>query len=407
MYDVKKVRNDFPFLKQTINEKPVVFFDTGASAQKPQAVIDAVAEAYKFNYANVHRGVYSLSQEASDKYENVRLKVQQFINAKSSEEVVITKGTTEAINLLASSIGKSMVSAGDEIIVTEMEHHANFVPWQMLCEDKSLDFKVAKVNDNGELDVKNLLSLVTEKTKVLAITLCSNVLGTINPIKEIIQEVKKINPKILTVVDGAQAVIHSKVDVQDLNCDFFVFSSHKLYGPTGVGVLYGKYDLLKKLPPYNYGGDMVDDVTIDKTTFALPPYKFEAGTPDIVGTIGFGQAIDYVNSVGIDNIASYEQDLLKYATEQLKKIDGLRIIGEAQHKAGVVTFVVDGCNAGDIGELLAIKGMCVRTGKHCAHPLLYRMGVTATVRMSFGMYNTFEEVDLFIKALKKVISQLK
>lgn len=407
MYDIKKVRSDFPFLKQTINDKPIVFFDTGASAQKPQVVIDAVAEAYKFNYANVHRGVYSLSQEASDKYENVRLKVQKFINAKSSDEVVITKGTTEAINLLASSIGKSLVSAGDEIIVTEMEHHANFVPWQMLCEDKGLNFKVAKVNDNGELDVKNLLSLVTEKTKVLAITLCSNVLGTINPVKEIIEKVKKINPNILTIVDGAQAVIHSKVDVQDLDCDFLVFSSHKLYGPTGVGVLYGKYDLLKKLPPYNYGGDMVDDVTIDKTTFALPPYKFEAGTPDIVGTIGFGQAIDYVNSVGIDNIASYEQELLKYATEQLKKIEGLRIIGEAQHKAGVITFVVDGCNAGDVGELLAIKGMCVRTGKHCAHPLLYRMGVTSTVRMSFGMYNTFEEVDLFIKALKKVISQLK
>ncbi|API86531.1 aminotransferase class V-fold PLP-dependent enzyme [Francisella uliginis] len=407
MYNVKKVRNDFPFLKQTINDKPIVFFDTGASAQKPQVVIDAVAEAYKFNYANVHRGVYSLSQEASDKYENVRLKVQKFINAKSSDEVVITKGTTEAINLLASSISKSVVSPGDEIIVTEMEHHANFVPWQMLCEDKSLNFKVAKVNDNGELDVKNLLSLVTEKTKVLAITLCSNVLGTINPIKEIIEKVKNINPNVLVVVDGAQAVIHSKVDVQDLNCDFFVFSSHKLYGPTGVGVLYGKYDLLKKLPPYNYGGDMVDDVTIDKTTFALPPYKFEAGTPDIVGTIGFGQAIDYVNSVGIDNIASYEQDLLKYATEQLKKIDGLKIIGEAQNKAGVITFVVDGCNSGDIGELLAIKGMCVRTGKHCAHPLLYRMGVTSTVRMSFGMYNTFEEIDLFIKALKKVISQLK
>ena len=407
MYDVKKIRNDFPFLKQTINDEPIVFLDTGASAQKPQVVIDAVAEAYKFNYANVHRGVYSLSQEASDKYENVRLKVQKFINAKSSNEVVITKGTTEAINLLASSISKSVVSPGDEIIVTEMEHHANFLPWQMLCEDKSLNFKVAKVNDNGELDVKNLLSLVTEKTKVLAITLCSNVLGTINPIKEIIEKVKSINPNVLVVVDGAQAVIHSKVDVQDLKCDFFGFSSHKLYGPTGVGVLYGKYDLLKELPPYNYGGDMVDDVTIDKTTFALPPYKFEAGTPDIVGTIGFGQAIDYVNSVGIDNIASYEQDLLKYATEQLKKIDGLRIIGEAQHKAGVITFVGDGCNSGDIGELLAIKGMCVRTGKHCAHPLLYRMGVTSTVRMSFGMYNTFEEIDLFIKALKKVISQLK
>lgn len=407
MYNVKKVRNDFPFLKQTINDKPIVFFDTGASAQKPQVVIDAVAEAYKFNYANVHRGLYSLSQEASDKYESVRLKVQKFINAKSSDEVVITKGTTEAINLLASSISKSVVSPGDEIIVTEMEHHANFVPWQMLCEDKSLNFKVAKVNDSGELDEKNLLSLVTEKTKVLAITLCSNVLGTINPIKEIIEKVKNINPNVLVVVDGAQAVIHSKVDVQDLNCDFFVFSSHKLYGPTGVGVLYGKYDLLKKLPPYNYGGDMVDDVTIDKTTFALPPYKFEAGTPDIVGTIGFGYAIDYVNSIGMDNITDYEQRLLKYATDELKNIEGLKIIGEAKNKAGLITFIVEGCNAGDIGELLAIKGMCVRTGKHCAHPLLYRMGVASTVRMSFGMYNTFEEIDLFIKALKKVISQLK
>ncbi|MED7820058.1 MULTISPECIES: aminotransferase class V-fold PLP-dependent enzyme [unclassified Francisella] len=407
MYDIKKIRDDFPFLNQTINNKPVIFFDTGASAQKPQTVIDAVSEAYKFNYANVHRGVYWLSQEASEKYENVRVKVQHFINAKSSDEIVITKGTTEAINLLATCIGKSMVCPGDEIIVTEMEHHANFVPWQMLCKNENLVFNVAKVKDNGELDVQNLLSLITEKTKVLAITLCSNVLGTINPIKEIIEKVKKINPDILVIVDGAQAVIHSKVDVQDLNCDFFVFSSHKLYGPTGVGVLYGKYDLLKKLPPYNYGGDMVDDVTVDKTIFAMPPYKFEAGTPDIVGTIGFGQAIDYVNSIGMENIASYEKSLLKYATDKLKEIDGLKIIGEAQNKAGVITFVVDGCNAGDIGELLAIKGMCVRTGKHCAHPLLYRMGVTATVRMSFGMYNTFEEVDLFVKALKKVISQLK
>ncbi|MEY8767151.1 aminotransferase class V-fold PLP-dependent enzyme [Francisella philomiragia] len=407
MYDVKKIRKDFPFLSQTINDKPVVFFDTGASAQKPQIVIDAVADAYKFNYANVHRGVYELSQKASDKYENVRVKVQHFINAKSADEIVLTKGTTESINLLASSIGKSMVSSGDDIIVTEMEHHANFVPWQILCEEKHLVFKVAKVEDNGELNIQNLLSLVTNKTKVIALTLCSNVLGTINPVKKIIQEVKKINPKTLMVVDGAQAVIHSKVDVQDLNCDFFVFSSHKLYGPTGVGVLYGKYELLEKMPPYNYGGDMVNDVTIDKTTFALPPYKFEAGTPDIVGSIGFGEAIDYVNSVGMENIASHEKKLLEYATNELKKIDGLKIIGEAPNKAGVITFVVDGCNAGDIGELLAIKGMCVRTGKHCAHPLLYRMGAASTVRMSFGMYNTIDEVDLFIKALKKVISQLK
>ncbi|MGQ4002235.1 SufS family cysteine desulfurase [Francisellaceae bacterium CB300] len=406
MYDVNKIRKDFPFLSQSINDKPVVFFDTGASAQKPQVVIDAIADAYAFSYANVHRGVYFLSQEASENYENVRSIVQKFINAKSRNEIVITKGTTEAINLVANSLD-DFINVGDEIVVTEMEHHANFVPWQMLAEHKELTFKVAKVTDNGELDMDNLLSLITQKTKVLAITLCSNVLGTINPIKEIIKKVKVINPDTIILVDGAQAVIHSKVDVQDLDCDFFVFSSHKLYGPTGVGVLYGKYDLLDKLSPYNYGGDMVEDVTIAKTTFAKPPYKFEAGTPDIVGAIGFGRAIEYVNSIGMDNIESYEQKLLEHATTELKKIQGLRIVGEAKHKAGVITFVVEGCNAGDIGELLAIKGMCVRTGKHCAHPLLYRFGINATVRMSFGMYNTFEEIDLFIKALNRVITQLK
>lgn len=406
MYDVNKIREGFPFLSQSINNKPVVFFDTGASAQKPQVVIDAISNAYAFSYANVHRGVYFLSQEASDRYENVRSIVQKFINAKSQNEIVITKGTTEAINLVANSLGIDFINAGDEIIVTEMEHHANFVPWQMLAERKNLGFKVAKVTDSGELDVDNLLSLITQKTKVLAITLCSNVLGTINPVKEIIEKVKAINSNTIVLVDGAQAVIHSKVDVQDLDCDFFVFSSHKLYGPTGVGVLYGKYDLLDKLSPYNYGGDMVEDVTIVKTTFAKPPYKFEAGTPDIVGTIGFGRAIEYVNSIGMDNIENYEQKLLSYATAEFKKIQGLQIIGEAKYKAGVITFIVDGCNAGDIGELLAIKGMCVRTGKHCAHPLLYRFGVSATVRVSFGMYNTFEEIDLFIKALNRVIGQL-
>ena len=406
MYDVNKIRKDFPFLSQSINDKPVVFFDTGASAQKPQVVIDAIADAYAFSYANVHRGVYFLSQEASENYENVRSIVQKFIHAKSRNEIVITKGTTEAINLVANSLD-DFINVGDEIVVTEMEHHANFVPWQMLAEHKELTFKVAKVTDNGELDMDNLLSLITQKTKVLAITLCSNVLGTINPIKEIIKKVKVINPDTIILVDGAQAVIHSKVDVQDLDCDFFVFSSHKLYGPTGVGVLYGKYDLLDKLSPYNYGGDMVEDVTIAKTKFAKPPYKFEAGTPDIVGAIGFGRAIEYVNSIGMDNIESYEQKLLEHATTELKKIQGLRIVGEAKHKAGVITFVVEGCNAGDIGELLAIKGMCVRTGKHCAHPLLYRFGINATVRMSFGMYNTFEEIDLFIKALNRVITQLK
>lgn len=407
MYDVNKIRQDFPFLAQKINNKSVLFFDTGASAQKPQAVIECVAEAYAYNYANVHRGVYSLSQEASEKYENVRQIVQKFLNSKSADEIVITKGTTEAINLVASSIGKGIIRSDDEIVVTEMEHHANFVPWQMLCEDKNLDFKVAAVKDNGELDVDNLLALVTAKTKILAITLCSNVLGTINPVKEIIKQVREINPNIIVLVDGAQAVIHTNVDVQDLDCDFFVFSGHKLYGPTGVGILYGKYELLKQLPPYNYGGDMVDEVTIAKTTFALPPYRFEAGTPNIVEAIGLGRAIEYVDSIGMINIEKHEQKLLEYATAELNKIDGLTIFGQAKHKAGVITFDIQGCNAGDIGELLAIKGICVRTGKHCAHPLMYRMGVTSTVRMSFGMYNTFEEIDLFIIALKKVISQLK
>ncbi|QIV96261.1 cysteine desulfurase [Allofrancisella inopinata] len=407
MIDIDNIRKDFPFLAQSVNNKPVVFFDTGASAQKPQVVIDAVANAYAFSYANVHRGVYFLSQEASDRYENVRSIVKEFINAKSQNEIVMTKGSTEAINLVANSLGNAVLHEEDEIVVTEMEHHANFVPWQMLCKNKNFSFKVAKITDNGELDVDNLLSLITAKTKVLAITLCSNVLGTINPVKEIIRKVKNINPNILVLVDGAQAVIHTKVDVQDLGCDFFVFSSHKLYGPTGVGVLYGKYDLLKQLPPYNYGGDMVEDVTIEKTTFALPPYKFEAGTPDIVGVIGFGRAIEYVNSIGMENVANYEQKLLNYATFELENIEGLHIIGKAKHKAAVITFTVEGCNAGDIGELLAIKGICVRTGKHCAHPLLYRFGVTSTVRISFGMYNTFQEIDLGITALKKVISQLK
>ncbi|QLE78623.1 SufS family cysteine desulfurase [Francisella sp. Scap27] len=407
MYDIDEIRGDFPFLAQNINDKPVVFFDTGASAQKPQAVIDAVSQAYAFGYANVHRGVYFLSQEASDKFESVRTLVQKFINAKKQEEIVFTKGTTEAINLIANSLSQSHLVKGDELVVTEMEHHANFVPWQMLAKRQNLNFKVVKVTDNGELDLEDLYSKITAKTKVLAITLCSNVLGTINPIKEIVKNVRKINPNTLILVDGAQAVIHSKVDVQDLDCDFFVFSSHKLYGPTGVGVLYGKYNLLEELAPFNYGGDMVEDVTIARTTFAKPPYKFEAGTPDIVGVIGLGVAIEYVNSIGMNEIEKAEQKLLKYATQELKEIDGFKIIGEAKHKAGVITFIVDGCNAGDIGELLSIKGVCVRTGKHCAHPLLYRFGINATVRMSLGMYNTVAEVDLFIKALNRVINQLK
>ena len=407
MYDISKIRSDFPFLSQTINDKQVIFFDTGASAQKPKIVIDAISSAYAFSYANVHRGVYFLSQEASEKYEGVRKLVKDFINAPSEDEIIITKGTTDSINLVAECLSQDFLQSGDEIVVTEMEHHANFVPWQVLSQKKSMVFNVAGIKDNGELDVENLLSLINSKTKVLAITQCSNVLGTINPVKDIIRRTKEINPNILVLVDGAQSIIHQSVDVQDLGCDFFVFSSHKLYGSTGAGVLYGKYELLDQMPPYRYGGDMVESVSIQETTFAKPPLKFEAGTPDIVGSIGLGEAIKYINTIGMDNIYTHEQKLLSYATNELKQIDGLKIIGEASHKAGVITFVIDGCHASDIGELLAIKGICVRTGQHCAHPLMQRFGVTSTVRASFGMYNTTEEIDVFVKALKRIVSQLR
>ena len=407
MFNVNKIREDFPFLKQNINGKKVIFLDTGASAQKPKVVINAITNSYMFDYANVHRGVYSLSQEASEKYENVRNIVKNFINAPCENEIVITKGTTESINLIADCLSNDILTKDSEIVTTIMEHHANFVPWQSLAKKNNFKFNVADITENGELDLKNLYSLINKNTKILAITHCSNVLGTINPIKEIISKVKEINPNIIIVVDGAQSILHSKIDVQDLGCDFFVFSSHKIYGATGTGILYGKYDLLDKMTPYKYGGDMIDTVTIEKTTYAKPPLKFEAGTPDIVGTIGLGEAIKYVDSIGIDNIAKYEKKLLQYATEKLQDIEGLKILGQADNKAGVITFIVDGCHASDIGELLAIRGICVRTGQHCAHPLLQRYNVTSTVRASFGMYNTIEEIDLFVNALNKIITRLK
>lgn len=406
MLDIQKIRQDFPFLKQTIHGKPVVFLDTGASAQKPNIVIDAVKDSYTNDYANVHRGVYYLSDQATEKYEGTRKIVQHFIGAQKMEEIIFTKGTTESINLVASSLLDLYFNAGDEIIITEMEHHSNIVPWQLMSKHKPLTIKYIPVTDKGELDLSVLPSLLTDKTKLISLTHCSNVLGTINPIKEIIQNIRKTHPEIAIVVDGAQSVVHQKIDVVDLDCDFFAFSSHKLYGTTGVGVLYAKEQWHHLMSPYQGGGDMIKLVTMSETTFADPPYKFEAGTPDIIGVIGLSKAIEYVQSIGVCNIQAHEEMLLHYATEKLKQISGLTILGESAHKAAVITFVIDGFHANDLGTLLDLSGVCVRTGHHCAQPLLQRYHVTSTVRASFGVYNTKEDVDMLVKGLHKAIKML-
>ncbi|WP_116963495.1 aminotransferase class V-fold PLP-dependent enzyme [Fastidiosibacter lacustris] len=406
MLDIQNIRRDFPFLKQMVHGKPVVFLDTGASAQKPNVVIDAVKESYTNDYANVHRGVYYLSDQATEKYEGTRKVVQNFLNAEKLEEIIFTKGTTESINLVASSLLDDYFEVGDEILITEMEHHANIVPWQLMSKHKPLVIKYIPVTDKGELDLSALPSLLKAKTKLISLTHCSNVLGTINPIKEIIQQIRQNYPDIAIMVDGAQSIVHQKVDVRDLDCDFFAFSSHKLYGTTGVGVLYAKEKWHWLMSPYQGGGDMIKLVTMQQTTFADPPYKFEAGTPDIIGVIGLSKAIEYVQGVGMDNISAHEQALLQYATKSLKTIPGLRILGESEHKAAVITFVIDGFHANDLGTLLDLSGICVRTGHHCAQPLLQRFNVPSTVRASFGIYNTQEDVDALIKGLNKAMKML-
>lgn len=403
--NINDIRQDFPILKREVNGKPLVYFDNGATSQKPQLVIDAINKYYTFENSNIHRGIHTLSQEATNAYEVARKKVQRFVNAQHEHEIIFTKGTTDSINLVAASFGKKHLKKGDEIIISNMEHHSNIVPWQMICEEKEAVLKVIPINDKGELLMDEFKKLLSPKTKFVSITHVSNTLGTINPVKEIIKLAKEAGA--LVLIDGAQAVPHTKIDVQDLGCDFYAFSGHKMFGPTGVGILYGKEAILNDLPPYQGGGDMIKTVTFEKTTYNELPHKFEAGTPNIVGGIGLGVAIDYMNSKGLDKIEAYEHELLTYATEQIKQIEGVRIVGEAAKKASVLSFVVDGTHPSDIGMIIDKLGVAIRTGHHCTEPLMNRLNVPGTARASFAFYNTFEEIDIFIAALKRAVTMLK
>ena len=403
-FDFEIVRNDFPILTRTVNNKPLVYFDNGATTQKPNAVIEAIENYYKFQNANIHRGVHTLSQEITLAYEEARKVVQNHLNAEHAHEIIFTKGTTDAINLVAYSFGKKYIHAGDEIIISAMEHHSNIIPWQQLCIDKNATLKVIQINELGEIDLEDYKKLISENTKLIALTHVSNTLGTINPIKEMIATAHQLNIPVL--IDGAQAVPHMKVNVLDLGADFYCFGAHKLFGPTGVGVLYGKEKWLNEMPPYQTGGGVIKTVSFEKTTFAPLPLKFEAGTPNIAGGIGLAAAINYVNKLGLENIALYEHELLEYATKKLSEIDGLKIIGTAKQKVGVISFVVAGLHPFDLGVILDKQGIAVRTGHHCTQPLMAIYGVPGTVRISFAFYNAIQEIDAFVKALNKAIQML-
>ncbi len=393
-------RHHFPLLRQLVNGKPLVYFDNAATSQKPQAVIDAMSRYYEEVNSNIHRGVHSLSERATQSYEDVRRKVQTFIHAADHRELIFVRGTTEAINLVAASYGHAFVKSGDEILVSGMEHHSNIVPWQMLCEERGSVLKVIPVTDSGELDLDAYERLLTPRTRLVGVTHVSNALGTINPIRDMVRLAHAKNIPVL--VDGAQAVPHMDVDVADLDCDFYAFSAHKMFGPTGVGILYGKRRWLDAMPPYQGGGDMIKSVTFEKTTYNDLPHKFEAGTPNISGGIAFGAAIDYLRELDLAAIRQFEGELLAYATERILTVPGVRIIGTAKQKAGVLSFVMDGIHPHDIGTILDSEGIAIRTGHHCAQPVMERFGVPATARASFAFYNTKEEVDAFIKALGKV-----
>lgn len=397
-------RHHFPLLRQLVNGKPLVYFDNAATSQKPQVVIDAMVRYYETENSNIHRGVHYLSERATQAYEDVRIKVRDFVHAEDQHEIVFVRGATEAINLVAHSFGRKYVRAGDEILISEMEHHSNIVPWQILCEDRGATLKIIPMNDRGELLMEEYERLLNEKTKIVAVTHVSNALGTINPIKDLVAMAHARDIPVL--VDGAQAVPHLRVDVQDLDCDFFVFSAHKMFGPTGVGVLYGKRKWLEAMPPYQGGGDMIKSVTFEKTTYNDLPYKFEAGTPNIGGGIGLGAAIDYLHEIDLNAIQQLEHDLLSYASEKILTIRGTKIIGTSQQKAGVLSFTLEGVHPHDIGTILDVEGVAIRTGHHCAQPVMKHFGVPATARASFALYNTKEEVDAFIKALHKVIEVL-
>lgn len=403
-FDVDAIRREFPTLHQEVYGKRLVYFDNGATSQKPQVVIDKISDYYTLHNANIHRGVHYLSQQATDEYEIARKSVQKFINAKHDFEVIFTKGTTDSINLVAYSFGE-LLKTGDELLISEMEHHSNIVPWQLLCERKGTILKVVPVLDNGELDLEAFDTLLSERTKLVAITHISNTLGTINPVKELIQKAHAVGAKVL--VDGAQSIQHLSIDVQDLDCDFFAFSSHKVFGPTGTGALYGKESLLNAMPPYQGGGDMIAKVSFEKTTYNELPFKFEAGTPHIIGGIATGTALDYLTSLDHQGILAHETELLNFAQEEISKIDGVKIIGTAREKASVVSFVVDGAHPFDVGTLLDKQGFAVRTGHHCTQPLMDRFNIPGTVRASFAFYNTIEEVELFLKALQRSVSMLR
>ncbi len=401
-FDVNEIRKDFPILSRKVNGKPLVYFDNAATTQKPNVVIDSMAHYYKYENANIHRGLHFLSEVATEQYENARLKVKEFINAMSVSEVIFTSGTTDGVNLLANTMCRAdMLNEGDEIIISHMEHHANIVPWQLLCDRKKTILKVIPINDDGEIIMDEYKKLISPKTKLVSIVHTSNTLGTINPIKEVIDIAHDNNIPVL--IDAAQAVAHQKIDVQELDCDFLVFSGHKLFGPTGIGVMYGKAELLNKLPPYQGGGDMIRTVTFEGTTYEDIPNKFEAGTPNIVGGIGLGVAIKYLNMFSFNDISQYENELLQYATKQMLEINEIKIIGTAEKKASVISFTVDGIHPYDIGTIIDTDGIAIRTGHHCTQPIMKRYNVSATARASFAFYNTKNEIDVFIEALNKVI----
>lgn len=401
MYDINKIREDFPILSRTVYGKPLIYLDNGATTQKPRCVVEAITDEYYSVNANVHRGVHFLSQQATNLHEASRETVRQFINARSTAEIVFTRGTTESINLVASTFADSQMKAGDEVIVSAMEHHSNIVSWQLQAARKGIVLRVIPINDRGELLLDEYEKLFSERTKLVSVTHVSNVLGTVNPVKDIIATAHAHGVPVL--IDGAQSIPHIKVDVQDLDADFYVFSGHKIYGPTGVGVLYGKEEWLDRLPPYQGGGEMIKNVSFEKTTFNELPFKFEAGTPDYIGTTALAKALDYVSALGIDAIARHEHELTTYALARLKAIPGMRIFGEAAERGAVISFLVGNIHPFDMGTLLDRLGIAVRTGHHCAEPLMHRMGIEGTVRASFGLYNTKEEVDALAAGIERVI----
>ena len=399
-YDVEKIRRDFPILHQQVYGHPLVYLDNAATSQKPRAVIDAISRYYERGNANIHRGVHYLSEHATSEHEAARRTVQAFVNAADKREIIFVRSATEGINLVAQTYGRAHVGAGDEVLITAMEHHSNIVPWQMLCEEKRANLRVLPINERGELRLEELPKLLTAKTKLLGLSHVSNALGTINPVKQIVEMAHSRNVPVL--VDGAQAAPHLKIDVQELDVDFYVFSGHKVYGPTGIGVLYGKFDLLNAMPPYQGGGDMIRSVTFEKTLYNDLPFKFEAGTPDIAGAIGLGAALNYVERLGIDNIAAHEHDLLVYGSEALSAIPGVRIIGTAAQKAAVISFIIEGIHPHDIGTIVDREGIAVRTGHHCAQPVMQFFRVPSTARASFALYNTREEIDRLVEGIEKV-----